>query len=121
MIVAVICKNMLLKTRLSDAPNGDYQIRDYFNNVIGNLTYVENSWLFSCNHNYEVMTDKGPIKSCVVGTSSLFKLKNVFEQEELTVYIYPSYVENTIVILCIIHHYLEIICSHFYMIRICGS
>ena len=42
------------------------------------------------------MTNKGSVKSCVVGTSSIFKLKNKFEQEDLIVYIYPSYIENTI-------------------------
>ncbi len=96
MIVAVISKNMLYKTNLSDTSSGDYQIRDYFNNVIGNLVYNNNQLQFNANHNFEIQTDKGIVTSCSVSVGSVFNIKNVTEQEILTIYIYNSNIENFI-------------------------
>ena len=77
MVVAVISKNMLFKVFLSDTPDGDYQIRDYFNDVIGNIVYVDNKLQFNTNHNVEIQTDKGIVSSCIVSIGSVFNIKNI--------------------------------------------
>jgi len=96
MVVAVISKNMLFKVFLSDTPDGDYQIRDYFNVVIGNIVYVDNKLQFNANHNFEIQTDKGVVASCIVSIGTVFNIKNIVDQTIITVYIYSSNVENSI-------------------------
>ena len=96
MIIAVLQNNLLIRLHLSSQAGGNYIIHDTKGNVIGNIVFEGDKYLFYANKNINIINAGGEsTKSATITNYSSLNIEDISTKEKIQLYFYPAYVPNT--------------------------
>lgn len=95
MIIDVINSNKIEKIILPDkAVEGNYIIKDNYQNMIGNVVFVENHWVFYASQNYVVKYNGNEQKNAPLSAFSSLEVRRILSDETLLLFAYPIIVNH---------------------------